>query len=156
MNVIEGLQYVIIRKFSYGWPDLNDLRIQLPKQLNVKGGCNIGLLRNHHVLKRFDRVYDFITVMSKSVYYINAKDGYSYQEVAGIQGGDEVENELVQLDNNHNPIHRASDKYKYMMEIVTPNYSNDNSGEQSESSIEDSVKNSLAIIDVSLAIGDPV
>ncbi|KAG5590613.1 hypothetical protein H5410_041127 [Solanum commersonii] len=24
-------------KFSYGWPDLEDLRIQIPKQLNVKG-----------------------------------------------------------------------------------------------------------------------
>lgn len=28
---------------------------------------------------RFDRIEDFLTVMSKSVYYINAKNGYSYQ-----------------------------------------------------------------------------
>ncbi|KAM3305944.1 hypothetical protein P3S67_012813 [Capsicum chacoense] len=28
---------------------------------------------------RFDRVEDFVNVMSKSVYYINAKDGYVYQ-----------------------------------------------------------------------------
>lgn len=28
---------------------------------------------------RFDRVKDFVNVMSKSVYYINAKDGYVYQ-----------------------------------------------------------------------------
>ncbi|KAF3645599.1 hypothetical protein FXO37_20878 [Capsicum annuum] len=79
MNIIKEFQYVIIGKFSYGWPDLDDLRIQLPKQLSIKGDCKIGLLRNHHILMRFDQMEDFINVLSKKIYYINAKDGYSYQ-----------------------------------------------------------------------------
>lgn len=79
MNVIKGLQYVIIGKFSYEWPDLENFRLQLPKKLNVKGGYNIGLLRNRHILMRFNRVDDFATIMSKSVYFMNAKGGYSYQ-----------------------------------------------------------------------------
>ncbi|PHU19971.1 hypothetical protein BC332_11122 [Capsicum chinense] len=79
INVIEGLQYAVIGKFLYGWPGLQDLRFQIPRKLNVKGGCNIGLLRNRHILTRFDRVEDFCNIMSKTVYYITAKDGYSYQ-----------------------------------------------------------------------------
>ncbi|KAG5575476.1 hypothetical protein H5410_055610 [Solanum commersonii] len=49
MNVIENLQYGIIGKFSYGWPDLDDLRMQIPKQLKIIGDCSIGLLRNRHI-----------------------------------------------------------------------------------------------------------
>ncbi|KAH0746831.1 hypothetical protein KY285_008488 [Solanum tuberosum] len=49
MNTIENLQYAVIGKFSYGWPDLEELRIQIPKQCNVKGDCKIGLLRNRAV-----------------------------------------------------------------------------------------------------------
>lgn len=78
MNVIENLQYAVIGKFSYGWPDMEDLRIQIPKQLNVKGDCTIGLLRNRHILITFDLFEDSVSTMS-NVYYINAKDGYSYQ-----------------------------------------------------------------------------
>ncbi|KAG5630600.1 hypothetical protein H5410_002317 [Solanum commersonii] len=79
MNVIEELQYAIIGKFSYGWPDLEDLCIQIPKQLKVKGDCRIGFLRNRHILMRFNLIEEFVNVVSKSVYYINDKDGYSYQ-----------------------------------------------------------------------------
>lgn len=49
MNVIENLQYAIIGKFSYGWPDLDDLRMQIPEQLKIIGDCSIGLLRNRHI-----------------------------------------------------------------------------------------------------------
>lgn len=78
MNVIEELQFAIVGKFSYGWPELDDLHIQLPKQLKVKGDCKIGLLRNH-ILLRFELMEDFINVMAKNVYYIAAKDGHFYQ-----------------------------------------------------------------------------
>uniref|UniRef100_M1A206 DUF4283 domain-containing protein n=1 Tax=Solanum tuberosum TaxID=4113 RepID=M1A206_SOLTU len=54
MNIIEDLTYAVVDKFSYGLPDLEDLRIQIPKQLNVKGDVKIGLLRNWHILMRFD------------------------------------------------------------------------------------------------------
>ncbi|KAH0708912.1 hypothetical protein KY284_010339 [Solanum tuberosum] len=31
MNVIENLQYTIVGKFSYGWPELEELRMLIPK-----------------------------------------------------------------------------------------------------------------------------
>lgn len=68
----------MVGKFSNGWPDLDELRIQIPKQCNVKGDCNIGLLRNRHILMRFNLEDYFINMMSKSSYYTLAKDGYSY------------------------------------------------------------------------------
>ncbi|KAH0655674.1 hypothetical protein KY285_030556 [Solanum tuberosum] len=43
MNTIENLQYAVIGKFSYAWPEMDDLRIQIPKQCDVKGGCKIGI-----------------------------------------------------------------------------------------------------------------
>ncbi|KAH0666513.1 hypothetical protein KY285_027719 [Solanum tuberosum] len=54
MNIIENLQYAVVGKFSYGWPDLDELRIQIPKD------------------------EDFINMMSKPTHYILSKDGYSY------------------------------------------------------------------------------
>lgn len=30
MNMIEGLQYAVVGKFSFGWPDLNELRRIIP------------------------------------------------------------------------------------------------------------------------------
>lgn len=79
MNIIENLQYAIVGKFSFGWPKLDDLRIQISKQCNIKGECKIGLLRNRHILFRLSHMEDFVNILSKSVYYILAKDGFSYQ-----------------------------------------------------------------------------
>jgi len=79
MNTIENLQYAVIGKFSYAWPEIDDLRIQIPKQCNVKGGCKIGLLRNRHILMRFELFEDFVNMMSKNSYYITGKDGTAYQ-----------------------------------------------------------------------------
>ncbi|KAK4736949.1 hypothetical protein R3W88_000646 [Solanum pinnatisectum] len=78
MNILEDLQYAVIGKFSYGWPELEELRTTLPHQCNIKGECKIGFLRNWHILIRLDQHTDFINLMSKSIYYIMAKDGYSY------------------------------------------------------------------------------
>ncbi|KAG5602026.1 hypothetical protein H5410_033396 [Solanum commersonii] len=78
MNIIENLQYAVVGKFSYGWPDLDELRIQISKQCNVKGDCKIELLRKRHILIRFTRDEDFINMMSKPTHYILSKDGYSY------------------------------------------------------------------------------
>ncbi|KAH0698547.1 hypothetical protein KY284_012762 [Solanum tuberosum] len=58
MNTVENLHYAVIGKFSYGWPEMDDLRIQIPKQCNVK---------------------DFLNMMSKNSYYITGKDGTVYQ-----------------------------------------------------------------------------
>ncbi|KAH0754526.1 hypothetical protein KY290_024796 [Solanum tuberosum] len=78
MNSLEDLQYVVVGKFSYGWPELEELRTSIPRQCNIKGECKLGLLRNRHVLIRLDQQEDFINLMSKGIYYILAKDGYSY------------------------------------------------------------------------------
>lgn len=50
MNIIEGLQYAIIGKFSYGWPELQELRKLIPNQYGIKCECNVGFLRDRHVL----------------------------------------------------------------------------------------------------------
>lgn len=79
MNVIKELQYAIIEKFSYRWPELEDLRVNLSSQLKVKGDCKIEYLRIHHILMRFELAKDFVNILAKFVYYINDKEGYSYQ-----------------------------------------------------------------------------
>lgn len=79
MNIIEELQYAVIEKFSYGRPDIEELRIEIPKQCKIKGGCKIGLLCNMHILMHFELREDFINMMSKNVYYITVKDGLAYQ-----------------------------------------------------------------------------
>ncbi|WMV14228.1 hypothetical protein MTR67_007613 [Solanum verrucosum] len=79
MNVVEELQLAVIGKFSYGWPELNELRTLIPKQCKVKGDCKIGLLRNRYILIRFNLMKDYINMLSKSVHYITTKDGIAYQ-----------------------------------------------------------------------------
>lgn len=49
MNTLKNLQYALIGMFSYGWPELEELRKLIPTQCNIKGDCKIGLLRNSHV-----------------------------------------------------------------------------------------------------------
>ncbi|WMV12948.1 hypothetical protein MTR67_006333 [Solanum verrucosum] len=79
MNIIENLQYVVVEKFSYGAPEINEIRELIPKQCGIIGGCQIGYLRNRHILMRFDCIEDYIRILSKNSYYIIAKDGYAYQ-----------------------------------------------------------------------------
>lgn len=79
MNIIENLQYAVISKFSYGWLELEDLCKQIPKQCGIKGECLIGLLRNRHILMRFELIEEFLNIITKSVYYIKASDGNFYQ-----------------------------------------------------------------------------
>lgn len=39
MNIVENLQHEVIGKFSYGWPNLVELRKIPPAQCNIKGEC---------------------------------------------------------------------------------------------------------------------
>lgn len=64
-NTIENLQCAVIGKFSYGWPKLEELRVIIPKQCNIKRDYKIGLLKNRHVLIRLDQQEDIINLMSK-------------------------------------------------------------------------------------------
>ncbi|KAG5595770.1 hypothetical protein H5410_037002 [Solanum commersonii] len=78
MNKIENLQFAVIGKFSYEWSDLEELRRSIPQQCGIKGGCQIGLFRNRHILICLNLHKDFINLISKGAFYIICKDGYSY------------------------------------------------------------------------------
>lgn len=52
MNIIEGLQYAVVCKFSYGCPDLQEIQRIHPFQCRIKGECDIVFLRDRHVLIR--------------------------------------------------------------------------------------------------------
>lgn len=79
MNIIEVLQYAVIGKFSYGCPELQELRSLIPTQCGIKGECNIGFLRDRHVLIRLTLLEEYVNFTSKSAYYLKAKDIYQYQ-----------------------------------------------------------------------------
>lgn len=50
MIINENLEYAVIDKFSYEWPEIQELRRLIPKQCELKGECKIGLLCNRHIL----------------------------------------------------------------------------------------------------------
>ncbi|WMV18187.1 hypothetical protein MTR67_011572 [Solanum verrucosum] len=77
MIVNENLEYAVIGKFSYGWPDIQDLRRLIPKQCELKGDCNIGLLSNRHVLIRASLLEDYVNLLSKPAFYIT-QNNWSY------------------------------------------------------------------------------
>ncbi|KAG5598677.1 hypothetical protein H5410_030047 [Solanum commersonii] len=79
MNILENLQYAVVRKFSYGWPDMEELRKLIPSQCGIKGECQIGFFRNRHVLIRLTLMEDFVNLTSRDAYFITDKKGYSYQ-----------------------------------------------------------------------------
>ncbi|KAG5572391.1 hypothetical protein H5410_062157 [Solanum commersonii] len=78
MNALENLQYAVIRKFSYGWPQLGKLRKLIPSQCNIKGADQIGLLRNRRVLIRMELYEDFVNMMARPLYYISDREGFAY------------------------------------------------------------------------------
>ncbi|WMV29499.1 hypothetical protein MTR67_022884 [Solanum verrucosum] len=79
MKTIENMQHVIVGKFSYGWPDLDELRTSISAQCNIKGDCQIGYFRNRYILIRLALKEDFINLTSKPAYYIKAKNGAAQQ-----------------------------------------------------------------------------
>lgn len=46
----ESLEHTVIGKFSYGWPNIQDLRRLILKKCELKGECKIRLLCNRHIL----------------------------------------------------------------------------------------------------------
>ncbi|KAJ8571072.1 hypothetical protein K7X08_038044 [Anisodus acutangulus] len=77
--MIEKLNFAVVGMFSYGWPELEEIRIQVPKQCGIKGDYKVGLFRRRHILMRFELLEDFITMTSKAAHYINSRDDFSYQ-----------------------------------------------------------------------------
>lgn len=74
MIVNENIEFAVIGKFSYGWPEIQDLKILIPKQCEMKGECKIGLLCNRHVLIRSLLMEDYVHLLSKPTSYISWKN----------------------------------------------------------------------------------
>lgn len=70
MIIKENLAFVVIGKFSYGCPAIQELRRVIPKQCELKGECNIGLLSNRHVLIRASCLEGYVHLLSKSAFYL--------------------------------------------------------------------------------------
>lgn len=77
MIINESLEYAVIGKFSYGWPDKQDLRKIIPKQCELKGECKVGLLSIRHILIRASCVEDYVNLLPKPAFYLMHK-GWSY------------------------------------------------------------------------------
>ncbi|WMV08728.1 hypothetical protein MTR67_002113 [Solanum verrucosum] len=74
MIINENLEYAVIGKFSYGWPEIQELRKLIPKHCELKGECKIGLLSNRHVLIRATLLEDYVHLLSKPAFYINQRN----------------------------------------------------------------------------------
>lgn len=77
MIINEDLQYAVIGKFSYGWPDIKKFRKLIPKQCELKRDVNIGLLSNRYVVIRMTILEDYVTLSSKPQFYIT-QNKWSY------------------------------------------------------------------------------
>ncbi|KAG5594125.1 hypothetical protein H5410_035357 [Solanum commersonii] len=75
----EQLEYAIIGKFSYGWPEIQVLRKLIPLQCNLKGEVNIGLLNNRYILIRASRMEDYVH-RYRSQFYIAYEAELSYED----------------------------------------------------------------------------
>lgn len=73
MIINKNLQFVVIDKFSYAGRDFQDLKRRIPKQCDLKGECNIGVLNNKHILTRASNMEDYVHILSKPVFYITHK-----------------------------------------------------------------------------------
>nr|XP_033515996.1 uncharacterized protein LOC104111582 isoform X2 [Nicotiana tomentosiformis] len=74
-TIEEGLHQAVVVKFSYGKPELQVLRQIIPKQFDVKGSCNIGLLEFRHVLVKFDLLEDYVQFLSRYTSYVKSNGG---------------------------------------------------------------------------------
>ncbi|KAF3646773.1 hypothetical protein FXO37_20292 [Capsicum annuum] len=70
MFMNKELEYAVVRKFSYGWLDIQDLRKLIPKQCELKGDVNIKVFSNWYVLIRASRIEDYVHLLSKLIFYI--------------------------------------------------------------------------------------
>ncbi|KAH0699009.1 hypothetical protein KY284_013224 [Solanum tuberosum] len=74
--VQENLQYAIIGKFSYGKPEIQDLRRSIPGQCGIKSECTIGVLDQRHILIRLTTMEDYVYLLSTATFYVKAKESY--------------------------------------------------------------------------------
>lgn len=73
MIINENLEYAVIEKSYYGWPEIQELRRSIPKQCELKGEYKIRLLNNRHILIRGSLMEDYVYLLSKPEFYITRK-----------------------------------------------------------------------------------
>ncbi|KAF3616848.1 hypothetical protein FXO38_34293 [Capsicum annuum] len=76
MIIQEDLQYAVVEKFSYGWPEMEEIRKIVPLQCEMKEDCMIVFLRDWHILIWLKNMEDYVQVMSKPAYFLQAKNGF--------------------------------------------------------------------------------
>lgn len=69
----EGLHQAVLVKFSYGKPDIQEVRKMFSSQYEVQGYCNVGQLEFRHLLVRFDLYTDYVNFLSISTGYLKSK-----------------------------------------------------------------------------------
>lgn len=74
MIVNEDLQYAVIEKYSYGWPNIYELRRILPRQCELKSEYSIGYLSNRYILIQASCIEDYVHLLSKPIFYIEHKN----------------------------------------------------------------------------------
>ncbi|KAG5618380.1 hypothetical protein H5410_018204 [Solanum commersonii] len=62
-------EYAIIGKFSYGKPDIVELRKTIPGQCGIKSECTIGVLDSRHILIRLTSLEDYVQLLSAATFY---------------------------------------------------------------------------------------
>ncbi|KAK4337526.1 hypothetical protein RND71_042013 [Anisodus tanguticus] len=72
----QELEYAVVGKFSYGWPEISVLRTSIPKQCELKGAVKIGLLCNRHILLRCSLFEDYMALMARPMFYVKDKNQY--------------------------------------------------------------------------------
>lgn len=65
----DDLQFAVIGKLLYGWPEIQDLRRLIPKKYELKREVNINLF-NNRLLIRATRSDDYVHLLSKPQFYV--------------------------------------------------------------------------------------
>ncbi|WMV25408.1 hypothetical protein MTR67_018793 [Solanum verrucosum] len=76
MIIKKDLQYAS-EIFSYGWSNLEKIRKLILYGVRFKPECKEGFLSDGHILIRLTNMNDYVYVMSKSTYFLKAKDLYN-------------------------------------------------------------------------------
>ncbi|XP_070040337.1 uncharacterized protein [Nicotiana tomentosiformis] len=83
----EGVNQAVVVKFSYGKPELQEIRKNFPSQFDVQGRGNVGQLEYRHLLVRFDLYNDYVQFLSRSTGYRKSKgDGYFFRTFSWTLG----------------------------------------------------------------------
>lgn len=66
----EQLEFAVVGKFSYGWPDIHVQGRLIPLQCKLKGEVNIELFSNRYILIKASIMEGYVNLLSKPIFYI--------------------------------------------------------------------------------------